>query len=30
VTMVIIPPVIVFLLLQQRFVESIAATGLKG
>jgi multiple sugar transport system permease protein len=30
VTMVIIPPVIVFLLLQRRFVESIAATGLKG
>jgi multiple sugar transport system permease protein len=30
VTMVIIPPVIVFLLIQRRFVESIAATGLKG
>jgi multiple sugar transport system permease protein len=30
VTLVIIPPVIVFLLVQRRFVESIASTGLKG
>jgi multiple sugar transport system permease protein len=30
VTMVIIPPVIAFFLVQRRFVESIAATGLKG
>lgn len=25
-----IPPIVVFLALQRRFVESIAATGLKG
>jgi multiple sugar transport system permease protein len=30
VTMVIIPPVVVFMLVQRRFVESIASTGLKG
>ena len=30
VVLVSIPPVVVFLLMQERFVKSIAATGLKG
>jgi multiple sugar transport system permease protein len=30
VVLVSIPPIVVFLLLQERFVRSIAATGLKG